>query len=65
MVSHLGVVVSGRCVMVVMALARAWTALGMARWGRAWAFLRCRDLGMVPRGPLVDVGFAGARVRWD
>ena len=22
-------------------------------------------LGMVPRGPLVEVGFAGARLRWD
>ena len=41
----------------------AWTALGMARWGRAGAFLRCLDLGMVPRGPSVGVGFAGARVR--
>ena len=48
-----------------MALARAWTPLGMARCWRAWAFLRCLGLGMVPRGPLVVVGFAGARVRWD
>ena len=48
-----------------MASARAWTALGLVRWGRAGAFLRFLDLDMVPLGPLVEVGFAGARVRWD
>ena len=44
-----------------MTSAWAWTAFGLAWFGRAGALLRCRDLGMVPRGPSVAGWIWGAR----
>ena len=69
MVSHSRAGVFGKCVMVshCAGLGVYGPRHGMAWCGRAGALLQCLDLGMVPRGPLVVVGFeAHGRpcIRW-